>query len=88
MAYKYGMNLTATERTVKNVKDLIELEKGTVPYDRERGVESDWKHKIKQNYTATMLTEIADMVNDRVDDVFVTVSQKDGELIVRIEPDD
>ena len=86
MAYEYGMNLSASERAAKNVRDLIELERGTVPYDRARGVETSWKHKNKSRYTAAMLTEIADMVNERMDDVSVAVSQNDGELIVRIEP--
>ncbi len=84
--YTYGMNLSEPERIAKNVRDLIELEKGTVPYDRERGVETGWRHKIKRNYTAKMLTEITDMVNDRIDGAEVTVTQESGELIVRINP--
>lgn len=88
MAYTYGMGLSEPERIAKNVRDLIELEKGTVAYDRERGVETFWRHKIKSNYTAQMLTEITDMVNDRIDGAAVTVTQADGELIVRISPDD
>jgi hypothetical protein len=86
--YTYGMNLSEPERIAKNVRDLIELEKGTVPYDRERGVETGWRHKIKREYSAQMLTEITDMVNDRIDGASVAVSQADGELIVRINPND
>ena len=65
MAYQYGMGLSEEERIMKNVRDLLELNKGSVPYDRGRGVTTAWEHKRPGRYTAGMLTDAADMVNSR-----------------------
>lgn len=84
MAYEYGMGLNRTERIAKNVRDLLELEKGTVPYDRERGVDTRWRGKPDGRYTATMLSEITDMVNARETRANVAVSNSQSGLSVKI----
>ena len=65
MAYQFGMGLSEEDRIMKNIHDLLELNKGTVPYDRERGVTARWEHKQPGRITAAMLTDATDMVNSR-----------------------
>lgn len=85
MAYEYGTGLGKADRIAKNVRDLIELERGTVPYDRERGVDTAWREKPRGRYTAAMLSEITDMVNSRETRAETSVTTTDGETMrVRI----
>lgn len=84
MAYEYGIGLGAKDRIAKNVRDLLELERGTVPYDRERGVDTAWRGKPRGRYTAAMLSEISDMVNSRETRAVTRVSSDGQSLSVRI----
>jgi len=84
MAYEYGKGLNREERIAKNVRDLIELEKGTVPYDRERGVHTTWRDKPEERYTARTLSDITDMVNARETRATVAVSNSGNGLSVRL----
>ncbi|MBQ9827587.1 MAG: hypothetical protein IJM62_02780 [Lachnospiraceae bacterium] len=63
---------------------MLEFEKGTVCYDREMGVSTDWRHKDKDKYTAQMITEAEDMINERETRVHTALSMKDGEIYAEI----
>lgn len=84
MAYSFQRGLTLSERITKNVHDMLEFEKGTVCYDREMGVSTDWRHKDKDKYTAQMITEAEDMINERETRVHTALSMKDGEIYAEI----
>lgn len=84
MAYEFKRGLTRTERITKNVHDMIEIEKGTVPYDRDMGVSTSWRDKNKDKYTAQMITEAEDMINERETRVHTALSMKDGEIYAEI----
>lgn len=88
MSYSYGLNLTKAERISKNCRDMVELKQGTVPYDRELGVNARWLHKENQRYTGQMLTEITDMLNARETRARSKVSFVDGSIQVEVTPND
>lgn len=89
MAYTYGRNLSTEERINKNIRDMVELQKGTVPFERTLGVDTKWQHKEDSRYTAKMITEMSDMLNEfetranskvRIDD--------EGSFVVEVELSD
>lgn len=84
MAYEYGIGLGRMDRIAKNVRDLLELEKGTVPYDRERGVDTHWRGKPGGRYTAAMLSDMTDMVNSRETRADTSISSDGESLSVKI----
>ncbi len=84
MAYTFKRGLSLTERITKNVHDMLEFEKGTVCYDREMGVSTDWRHKDRDKYTAQMITEAEDMINERETRVHTTLYMRDGEIYADI----
>ena len=88
--YEYGMGLSREERIAKNVRDMLELNQGTVPYDRARGVSPRWEHKQSGRYTAAMLSEAQDMVNSRETRATVTLTATETGFRCRLEvdPDD
>ena len=84
MAYSFQRGLTLTERITKNVHDMLEFRKGTVCYDRDMGVSSEWRDKDKDRYTAQMLTEASDMINERETRVNTTLTMEDGQIYANI----
>lgn len=88
MAYQFGMGLTREERIMKNVRDLLELNKGTVPYDRDRGVTARWEHKQPGRYTAAMLTDAAEMVNSRETRATVKLTATDNGFHAKVVIED
>lgn len=84
MAYSFQRGLTLTERITKNVHDMLEFRKGTVCYDRGMGVSSEWRDKDKDRYTAQMLTEASDMINERETRVNTTLTMEDGQIYANI----
>lgn len=84
MAYAFKRGLILTERITKNVKDMLEFRTGTVPYDRDMGVSSEWRDKNKDKYTAQMVTEAEDMINARETRVHTSLSVSDGEIYAQI----
>jgi len=87
MAYSFQRGLTLTERITKNVRDMLEFEKGTVCYDREMGVSTEWRHKNRDRFTAQMITEASDMINERETRVHTDLSMEDGEIYASITED-
>lgn len=85
--YEFKRGLSLTERIAKNVHDLLEIEKGTVPYDRDLGVSTEWRHKNRAGYTAEMLTDASDMINERETRVNTSLSIKNGEIYAEITED-
>ena len=89
MAYSFQRGLTKTERITKNIQDMLEFRKGTVCYDRDMGVSSEWRDKDKDRYTAQMLTEATDMLNERETRVHTDLIMEDGQIYAEItEADD
>jgi hypothetical protein len=84
MAYSFRRGLTKTQRIAKNIQDMLEIERGTVPFDRDMGVSTAWRHKNRDKYTARMLTEAEDMINGRETRVHTDLSIKDGEIYAEI----
>ena len=87
MAYSFRRGLTLTERITKNVHDLLEIEKGAVPYDREMGVSTIWRDKSKEDYSAQVLTDAEDMINGRETRVNTSLKMIDGEIYAEITED-
>ena len=87
MAYLFQRGLTLTERITKNVHDLLEFEKGSVPYDRDMGVSTIWRDKSKEDYSAQVLTEAEDMINGRETRVNTSLKMTDGEIYAEITED-
>ena len=56
-------------------------------YDRDMGVSSEWRDKNKYKYSAQMLTEAADMLNERETRVNTTLTMEDGEIYANITED-
>lgn len=84
MAYSFKRGLNLADRIAKNVHDMLEFEKGKVCYDREMGVSTEWRHKNRDKYTARMITEAEDMINERETRVHTALSMKDGEIYAEI----
>lgn len=74
--YEYGINLSESERIRKNIGDMLQITKGTVPFDRELGVDSSWQHKPG----ALELTEMADMLNEREYRAETRLEMEDGRI--------
>lgn len=87
MAYSFQRGLTLTERIAKNVRDMLEFEKGKVCYDRDMGVSTEWRHKNRTDFTGEMLTEASDMINERETRVHTTLSIEDGQIYANITED-
>jgi len=85
MSYSFRRGLTLTERIAKNVQDLLEIEKGAVPYDRDMGVSTIWRDKT--GYSAQVLTEAEDMINGRETRVNTDLKMIDGEIYAEITED-
>ena len=91
MAYSFQRGLSLADRIAKNVHDMLEFRAGTVCYDRDMGVSSEWRHKLRDRYTAQMLTEAEDMLNERETRARTSLSMQDGEIyatITEAEKDD
>lgn len=84
MAYEFKRGLTLPERIAKSVHDMLEFRTGTVCYDREMGVSSEWRDKDRSKYTAQMLTEAEDMLNSRETRAHTSLSMEDGEIYATI----
>ena len=84
MAYSFQRGLTKAERITKNIHDMLEFRKGTVCYDRDMGVSSEWRDKDKDRYTAQMLTEASDMLNERETRVHTDLTMEDGQIYAEI----
>ena len=87
MAYSFQRGLTLTDRIAKNIRDMLEFEKGTVCYDRDMGVSTEWRHKNQNKFTAQMITEASDMINGRETRVHTALTMKDGEIYASITED-
>ena len=79
MAFRWGKNLDENERISQNISNLTQLQKGDLAYDRELGVRTEWIDKPTRAYTAQMMSEITEMLNDREPRVTSTVEIDDNE---------
>lgn len=87
MGYSFKRGLTLTERITKNIQDMLEFRTGTVCFDRDMGVSSDWRDKDKDKYTAQMLTDAEDMLNERETRANTTLSMANGSIYAKITED-
>lgn len=84
--FQYRKGLSTEQRISQNVTNLLEADKGTVPYDRELGVDPEWKDQPEGTYDAMMLSEMTDLANEKEPRANTTVSFSDeGELEVDVE---
>ena len=87
MSYSFQRGLTLSQRITKNIQDMLEFRTGTVCYDRDMGVSSEWRDKDKEKYTAQMLTDAEDMLNERETRVNTTLSMVNGSIYANITED-
>lgn len=84
--YKYRKDLSEEERISQNITNLLEADKGAVAYDRDLGVDPEWKDQPDGMYDAMMLSEMTDLVNEKEPRGTTTLEiGDDDELEVNIE---
>lgn len=83
--FEWKNGLDIDERISQNIKNLIELGKGELAYDRELGISKEWIDKPASAYDAKLITEITEMCNEREPRVTAEVSVEDGDLKVVYE---
>lgn len=89
MAYQYGAGLPLEDRIRKNVTDILERQKGTVPYDREQGVDTAWLDKTTGAISSRILTEATEMVNTRETRAVTKLSyERNGTIKVEVNLND
>ena len=78
MAFRWGINLKENERIAQNISNMTQLQKGDLAYDRNLGVRPEWIDKPVRAYTAEIMSEIEEMLNDREPRVESTVEIDDN----------